>query len=597
MRTPRRPDGQFMLDDEGLIVDWDVGAEALTGTRRADALGKPCYVAMQKQSRSVAPSLCGPECPAFHVLRDGCLKAGAHASSQRGSRATTRVTCALTALPPPSGGAIGAIRSEDPERAEEAREPAITSPTLANTAQDLAVVALLAATPLRRPLRASLARSLDLLREAASADAAELFFAEREGHNAVLACHRGRFRRDFAEIMRFARGEGFPGLILRTRQPIVATRVAADPRYLRGRVKARGFSGYVCVPLLTEDRVLGSVHLAFRRTGADLDRTLRLLQWAAIPISSNIELALWRSQARFGARTQRSHGNAIWFGWSTPATARETAPLAVAPSEATLDIRCFGRFRVLRNGRPVDPEAFRRRASWTLLKVLVTHGGKPAPIDQLAETLWPDTPADKSRGRVHVTVHELRRVLEPDSAPPNWRFIQRKGDTYYFNLGAGCRIDVVEFKEALRTGAGDSGRSNSRSHVIRACEHATALYAGEFLEDEPYAEWACVEREQLRESYLSLLIRAAAQGRDLRDWARATEFLRRAVRIDPSREEAHRELMRALWALGRRDEAVRQYQACRDALARDLAVAPLPETEILLKRIQESPLPQTPAVS
>jgi len=120
---------------------------------------------------------------------------------------------------------------------------------------------------------------------------------------------------------------------------------------------------------------------------------------------------------------------------------------------------------------------------------------------------------------------------------------------------------------------------------------------GDFLEDEPYAEWACVEREQLRESYLSLLIRAAARCRDLRDWERATEFLRRAIRIDPSREAAHRELMRAFWASGRRDEAVRQYQACREALARDLGLAPLPETEILLKRIQESPLPQSAALA
>ena len=39
--------------------------------------------------------------------------------------------------------------------------------------------------------------------------------------------------------------------------------------------------------------------------------------------------------------------------------------------------------------------------------------------------------------------------------------------------------------------------------------------------------------------------------------------------------------MYALWSAGRRDEALRQYEICRDTLIRDLDVAPLQETEDL----------------
>ncbi len=62
---------------------------------------------------------------------------------------------------------------------------------------------------------------------------------------------------------------------------------------------------------------------------------------------------------------------------------------------------------------------------------------------------------------------------------------------------------------------------------------------------------------------------------------KSIELYRRALRLDPAREQNHQGLMAALLATGRRDEALRQYEACKETLRRELDVNPLPETEHL----------------
>ena len=55
--------------------------------------------------------------------------------------------------------------------------------------------------------------------------------------------------------------------------------------------------------------------------------------------------------------------------------------------------------------------------------------------------------------------------------------------------------------------------------------------------------------------------------------------------ISPANEDAHRALMRAYALSGSRDGAVRQYQACREALRRELDVEPSAETDALYREI------------
>jgi adenylate cyclase len=57
---------------------------------------------------------------------------------------------------------------------------------------------------------------------------------------------------------------------------------------------------------------------------------------------------------------------------------------------------------------------------------------------------------------------------------------------------------------------------------------------------------------------------------------------------DPANEEAHRALMRALDAVGRRSEALAQYQACKEQLHKQLDVEPDAATQALRESIRRS---------
>ena len=61
---------------------------------------------------------------------------------------------------------------------------------------------------------------------------------------------------------------------------------------------------------------------------------------------------------------------------------------------------------------------------------------------------------------------------------------------------------------------------------------------------------------------------------------------RQLVERDPCREDAHRRLMRCFTRQGQPHLALRQYQACADALHRDLGVDPDPATAALATQIR-----------
>ena len=70
------------------------------------------------------------------------------------------------------------------------------------------------------------------------------------------------------------------------------------------------------------------------------------------------------------------------------------------------------------------------------------------------------------------------------------------------------------------------------------------------------------------------------------DVAAAIDVGQRLLRHDPLRESAHRSMMRLYHRLGDRTAALRQYEACRDALAQQLGVKPAEETRALARTIR-----------
>jgi len=261
------------------------------------------------------------------------------------------------------------------------------------------------------------------------------------------------------------------------------------------------------------------------------------------------------------------------------------APASPALRPAMLEIRCLGRFEVLREGQPVPASAFKRGTALQVLKILLLNAGNPVGRDALCELLWPGSEPAAAANRLHGAIHALRHAIEPRAAERQWLFVCGFGEQYWFNLGAPHRVDFLELKALL---ARARGLQDDPTQAIQILESACDLYRGDLFEDEPYAEWCWPEREALRERYQDALFTLARLRDEQGDTARSLEHFRAVLRANPLREDVHCALIDALWRWGRRAEAVAQYEECVEVLQRELDAEPLPETRRVGERITAS---------
>ncbi|MBI2958127.1 MAG: GAF domain-containing protein [Chloroflexi bacterium] len=255
-----------------------------------------------------------------------------------------------------------------------------------------------------------------------------------------------------------------------------------------------------------------------------------------------------------------------------------------------LDIRCLGDFRIYKRGMLLAMPDFKRRSAAGVLKILVAHRGKPVHGHVLMECLWPEGDPARSRSKLWVAIHSLRLAME-DPTGESPQVILTDGGAYRFNTSISYRTDVDALLTGLSRGEGCevSGDINGALAIYQA---AVKEYGGDFLEDDPYCDWCAAQREYCREVYLSLLKRLGRIHEARKSFEQAAFCYRQILEKDPLREEAHRQLMSCLWAAGRRDEALRQFQECRRILAQELDIEPLAETQALYAKInKDSPGP------
>jgi DNA-binding SARP family transcriptional activator len=215
---------------------------------------------------------------------------------------------------------------------------------------------------------------------------------------------------------------------------------------------------------------------------------------------------------------------------------------------------------------------------------LVAVGGEQ-PRETLASMLWPDGDPAHARGALRRTLSVLNAALGPQHALQAQRGAVVLQD-------AGARVDVHRFEElAASTGAHGHRLGAVCDDCIPALTEAVELCRGEFLagfvlRDAPdFDAWRATQAERLRRELtraLDRLTRASAEAGDL---DAAAQHLDRWLELDPLNEQAvGRTMMLHAWR-GERSEAVRRYRECAALLARDLGVAPLPQTTRLYEAI------------
>lgn len=404
---------------------------------------------------------------------------------------------------------------------------------------------------------------LDAALTVTGAEVAEVHLREPDEAAVSLAGHRGPFSEEFQQITRFEEGQGFPGLVVGEGLPLRADDAAHDPRFLRTQVKDLGFRYFLCVPVPGPDRPIGSLGVA-TRTGSDaLFAQCVTLSRAAERLALILE------------REESAHHVA------------GLAPVADhdPDSKRRLDLRALGYFSARRGGTPLSIDSFARRRAVTLLKILLTNYGKTVLRDELVELLWPSSPPKDAAKLLKIAVHYLRRGLgESENGKTESSFILTEAHGYAFNPASFHSLDVFDFESLADEGLRfeRQGRWREATATLRA---AADLYRGDYLEDDRYSDWCLARRRQLKEKLFQVLLTTARLQRNAGDTEAAIRTYRRILELDPCLEDVHRDLMELLSRSGRRSQALRQFEACRQALKDEFDAAPEIETETLYRSI------------
>lgn len=231
-----------------------------------------------------------------------------------------------------------------------------------------------------------------------------------------------------------------------------------------------------------------------------------------------------------------------------------------------LQLRLFGGFELCCGPeRLVLPLNSQRLVALLALRVAATRG-------QAAGILWPEASEQQASGRLRTTLWRLQRTGRT--------IVECRGR---LALAAGVDVDVSTWVRAAR-------RLLDAPDAADAPRPAPIEPVGDLLPGW-YEDWALAERERLRQLQLHALETVSGRLVEEGRYAEALDTALRVVQLEPTRESAHRAVIRVHLAERNLGEAVRQFDACRVVLRRELGVDPSPLLRALLDQVDPPAVP------
>jgi adenylate cyclase len=235
---------------------------------------------------------------------------------------------------------------------------------------------------------------------------------------------------------------------------------------------------------------------------------------------------------------------------------------------ARFTIRMLGPFEVVGPAGVVDLG----RGKLCGLVALLASVSEGRSRESLTTLLWGSHFDVQAQQNLRQAIARLRQILGRDALVADARTVALAPGLF--------DCDLARFERLLAARAPAS------------TDEALGLFGGFLpdivIRDPGWADWIRGERLRLETTVLDALV---LRGGDLLtggDTARALAYGRRAIAMDPLREDAHRLVIRALAATGRRAEALRQVDELTGLLRGSLGVAPDPATLTLAEKLRSS---------
>jgi LuxR family transcriptional regulator, maltose regulon positive regulatory protein len=244
----------------------------------------------------------------------------------------------------------------------------------------------------------------------------------------------------------------------------------------------------------------------------------------------------------------------------------ENQPSSLSP----LIIHNLGRFEIKRGPHMLAP--CRSRKALALLRYLLWRAPLTVHKETLMELFWPEMNPKEAGHNLHMAISTLRRYIDN---PPS-SYICFAVGTYFVNPAAQFEEESRVFYQLADT-AERRWQAGDLAEGERLSSQAVACYHGDYYVDSRALGWELEERDRLQAIYLRTLERLGRRYIETQRYEQALESARQLLSYDCYREDIHALMMRCYLALGRRNEAARQYQRCAFILSSELGLEPMQE--------------------
>jgi ATP/maltotriose-dependent transcriptional regulator MalT/DNA-binding SARP family transcriptional activator len=285
-------------------------------------------------------------------------------------------------------------------------------------------------------------------------------------------------------------------------------------------------------------------------------------------------IAIWEDVGNPVGAARARLGLAILAGDAESATTlrKELGALGVAPAlgvpgllvpererHSDVAVLALGRFAVLHDGEPVPLAAWQSRKARDLLKVLVARKGRPITREAAATAIWPEEDAEPLANRLSVALSTIRKVLDPARQHQADHYVVADARTIALRTDR-VHVDLIEFMHVADE-AIDLVSRGERDAAEASLRRARQIYAGDFLEEDLYEEWAVDAREEARSRLLTVLRLLARLAAERGDDESAGQHLSQLLEREPYDEDAWLALIAGQLRLRRHGQARRHYAA------------------------------------
>ncbi|WP_445218911.1 AAA family ATPase [Bradyrhizobium sp. Pa8] len=230
----------------------------------------------------------------------------------------------------------------------------------------------------------------------------------------------------------------------------------------------------------------------------------------------------------------------------------------------------FGRFELTTNDG-VIPVPGRKLAG--LLAYLACTAPHPQPRERLANLLWGSHFETQARQNLRQSLVRLRRILGQDS------LFSDDNDVWLAPGVIDC--DAVRFESLIVEG--------SRASLAAAADlHRNPLLTDLNIEEDAWSEWRDQQRERLAGLAVDSMVRHGQHALQSGNAESALRNANRAIAVNGLREDAHRLMVQALAATGRKAEALKHYQDLVTLLRRELNTEPDAVTQSLAAQLRNT---------